>query len=247
MTGSRTPTSVLALAACLVLCTLIIRNAQAQEGGRGDHSFAGTVHFDLPMQPLAQMFQAFGRMTELVVLAPAPLLEGRVSAPVMGDFLPREALQRALLGTGLEARFTGPDEALIVALPAVSPAVPAVSPEATDDHLAIDGVTDAGDQLAYAAMVQARLTEALCALPTTRPGKYRLVAQLRIDDQGTVVAADVVTSTGLGSRDAAILRAMRTLSLDSAPPAGLAEPVTILLRPTGNGVHINCPQSDKQG
>lgn len=244
MTGSRA-TSVLALAACLVLGTLILRSAQAQDANRGNSSYAGAVHFDLPAQPLAQALQSIGHMTELVVLAPAPLIEGRVSAPVSGDYLPREALQRVLVGTGLQADFTGPDEALIVSQPAAA-AAPVAGQQATE-RLAIDGMTDDGDQLAFAAMIQARLIEALCAMSLTRPGNYRLVAQLRIDDRGVVVAADVVGSTGLASRDAAIARAIRTLKLDAAPPSGLPEPITILLRPAGNGVHINCPQADERG
>jgi hypothetical protein len=229
-----------------MLCILIIRSAQAQDAGDDDHPVAGIVHFDLPAQPLAQALQAFGRISELAVLASAPLLDGRVSAAVVGDYSPREALQRALAGTGLEARFTGPDEALIVASPVEPQAAPA-SGSARVDELAIDGIDGGGEQLAYAAMIQARLTEALCASPATRPGSYRLVAQLRLDAQGAVAAARVVASTGLGSRDAAIERVIRTLSLDSAPPVGLPEPVTIMLRPTGNGVHVNCPQSDTQG
>jgi hypothetical protein len=246
MTGSRAPTSVLTVAVCLMFCTLIIRSAQGQDAGIDDRPVVGIVHFDLPVQPLAQALLAFGRVSELAVLAPAPLLDGRVSAAVVGDYLPREALQRVLTGTGLEARFTGPDEALIVASPVELPPAPATASENVGE-LAIDGIGEEGEQLAYAAMIQARLTEALCALSATRPGNYRLVAQLRLDARGAVAAARVVTSTGLGSRDAAIERVMRTLSLDSAPPAALPEPVTILLRPTGNGVHVNCPQSDQQG
>ncbi|WP_434115639.1 TonB C-terminal domain-containing protein [Paraburkholderia caffeinilytica] len=204
------------------------------------------MHFDLPAQPLAQVLQAFGRLTELVVLAPAPLLDGRISAPLSGDYLPREALQRVLEGTGLQADFTGTDEALIVAAPQNDEVAPAVVPDATGT-LAIDGIADDGDQRAYAAMIQSRLTEALCALPLTRPGSYRLVAQLRIDDEGELVAAAVVTSTGLSARDAAIERAIRTLRFDSPPPRGLPEPVTILLRPVGKGVHIDCSQSGERG
>jgi hypothetical protein len=229
-----------------MLYALILQNARAQDVSRNDGSSAGIVHFDLPAQPLAQVLQAFGRMTELVLLAPAPLLEGRTSAPVSGDFLPRDALLRVLAGTGLMADFTGPDEALIVAEAEPSAPAPAASVE-PPGTLTMDGLAGNSDQRAYAAMVQARLTEALCALPVTRPGTYRLVAQLRIDDRGAVTATALVASSGSAPRDAAIERAIRTLRFDSAPPPGLPEPVTILLRPTGNGVHIDCPPTDERG
>ncbi|MBN3821716.1 secretin and TonB N terminus short domain protein, partial [Paraburkholderia sp. Se-20369] len=39
------------------------------------------------------------------------------------------------------------------------------------------------------------------------------------------------------------VRALRALKLDAAPPAALPQPVTILLRPVGNGVHFRCPQT----
>ncbi len=207
---------------------------------------AGAIHFDLPARPLADVLQTFGRMTELVVIAPSPLLDGRTSAPLSGDYPPREALQRVLAGTGLEANFTGVDEALIVPQTAVpQPSVTASA--AVVPSPVIDGVASNSEYRAYAAMVQARLTEALCESPRTRPGNYRLVAQLRIDDQGVVIASDVVASTGVAARDAAIEHMMRSLELDSAPPAGLPEPVTILLRPLSGDVHILCPQPDGRG
>ncbi|WP_258187436.1 secretin and TonB N-terminal domain-containing protein [Trinickia symbiotica] len=233
------------MTALLMFLMLVVRCGQAQEAERDVHQPAGAEHFDLPAQPLAQALQAFGRMTELVVLAPAPLLEGRTSAAVKGDYSPREALERVLTGTGLRPEFTGADEAIIVAEPAAAPA--ASSAASTDDSAAnaalpIDGIGADKEQSAYAAMLQARLTEALCAQPAAVPGSYRLIAQLRIDDKGTVVAVNMVASSGLASRDAAIGHALRSLKLDSAPPSGLAQPVTIMLRPVGHGVHISCPQ-----
>jgi hypothetical protein len=246
MTGTRASTSVVALAACLGLWTApATSNAQAGSTGPGNGAPAGAIHFDLPAQPLAQVLQAFARMTELVVIVPSPLLDGRTSAALIGDYPPREALQRVLVGTGLEASFTGVDEALIVPQPEAQPSPPAAS--ATTAVPIIDGVAANSQYRSYAAMVQARLTEALCESPRTRPGNYRLVAQLRIDDEGTVVASDVVVSTGVSARDAAIERVMRSLALDSAPPAGLPEPVTILLRPLADGVHLLCPQPDERG
>jgi hypothetical protein len=204
----------------------------------------GIVHFDLPAQALDQLLQAF-RATELVVVVSKSLLEGRTSAPVNGDYLPSDALRRALVGTGLEANFLGTDQAIITPLSSAHPASPL--PDSSRIPAAdIDGVLAGGDYRPYVSMIQTRLTEALCASALTRPGNYRLVAQLLIDHEGTVVAADVVGSTGLPNRDRAIGHAMHTLVLDSPPPAALPEPITILLRPVGNGVHIDCPQPDAQ-
>lgn len=247
MTRSRAPSGVLALTVCLLSLTFVMRHANAQDAGQVSRAAARARHFDLPGQPLAQALQAFARTTELIVLAPAPLLDGRMSAPVAGDYLPREALERVLAGTGLQAEFTGQDEAIIVARPA-APDAPD-TPAATSDAAAgaawpIDGLGDDADAQAYAGMLQARMTQALCALPVAVPGNYRLAAQLRIDNKGAVVAVNLVASSGQTARDAAIVRALRSLRLDVAPPDGLPEPVTVLLRPTGNGVHLHCPTTD---
>ncbi|CAB3748184.1 secretin and TonB N-terminal domain-containing protein [Paraburkholderia solisilvae] len=250
MTDSRAPTSVVTLVVCLMLCALIMRGARAQDAGPAGSQSTRTMHFDLPAQPLALTLQAFGRMTEMALLAPAPLLEGRTSAPVNGDFAPHDALVRVLDGTGLQADFSGPDEAMIVtqAAPAAANAATAgpVQTEPLPIALPVDGLADDDAQRAYAALIQQRMTDALCAQNMTRPGNYRLVAQLRIDDTGAVTATDLIASSGSLPRDAAIEHALRSLRLD-APPPGLPEPVTILLRPSGNGVHINCPPTEKRG
>ncbi|MFC0693349.1 STN domain-containing protein [Paraburkholderia humisilvae] len=209
------------------------------------------MQFDLPAQPLALTLQAFGSMTEMVLLAPAPLLEGRTSTAVSGDYTPHDALIQLLEGTGLQADFAGPEEAMIVAQTA--PAAPntatagLVQTQPVPTALPVDGLADDNEQRAYAAMIQERMTEALCAQDVTRPGNYRLVAQMRIDDHGAVTDTDLIATSGSPRRDAAIEQALRSLKLDSAPPPGLPEPVTILLRPSGNGVHINCPPLGKRG
>jgi hypothetical protein len=247
MTGLRASTGVVLLAVSFVFgSALMTRSARAQDAGLNADAHAGAIRFDLLAQPLDQALLVFGRMTQLVVLAPSPLIKGRISAPLTGDYTPRDALQRVLINTGLEAYFTGPDDAVIVASSSaavVSPPPPdAESPDILPS--AIDGVMVNGDFRDYAAMVQTRLTEALCKSPQTQPGGYRLVAQLRIDGMGKVVASDVVASTGLPARDVAIERTMRTLVLDSAPPPGMLQPITLLLRPVGNGVRIDCAPTD---
>jgi hypothetical protein len=247
MTGLRASTGVVLLAVSAVFgSALMTRSVRAEVAGLNDTVPAGAIRFDLPAQALDQALLVFGRMTQLVVLAPSPLIKGRISAPLAGDYTPREALQRVLINTGLEAYFTGPEDAVIVASSSVAVAPP---PSPTAESLAIlpsaiDGVMANGDFRDYAAMVQTRLTEALCQSPQTQPGSYRLVAQLRIDSRGKVIASDVVVSTGLPARDAAIERSMRTLVLDSAPPPGMLQPVTLLLRPVGHGVSIDCSPSD---
>ncbi|WP_423394120.1 secretin and TonB N-terminal domain-containing protein [Burkholderia sp. LMG 21824] len=240
MTRSRAPTGVLALVAWLAFVVPCMHGIHAQETGSMVRRPGSVVRFDLPAQPLAKTLQDFARLTELIVLAPAPLLDGRTSAPVQGEFTPRDALERMLAGTGLRAEFSRPDEAIIVAQPAAEQA-PATADTPADAALPIDGIGDSDDRRAFAGLLQARLIDALCAQPGAVPGSYRLVAQVRIDNRGAVVAVNMVASSGSAARDAAVMRALRALKLDDAPPADLPQPVTILLRPSGNGVHFRCP------
>ena len=198
---ARWAVQTLALVAWLVFVVPCMRGLQAQETGSTGRPPGSIAHFDLPAQPLARALQDFARLTELIVLAPAPLLDGRTSAPVQGDYVPRDALGRMLAGTGLRAEFSGPDEAIIVAQPEAETA-PAPADTPADAALPIDGIGDSGERRAFAGLLQAHLIEALCAQPAAVPGSYRLVAQVRIDNRGAVVAVNMVASSGSAARDA---------------------------------------------
>lgn len=219
----------------------------AQDIDQGSDMSAGALHFDLPAQSLAQLLLAFRATRLVVVVLSSSLLDGRTSSPVSGNYAPRDALRQALIGTGLQARFLGADSAIIVPLDGDAPAPVPPRPATAIAASAIDGVFAGGDYRAYVSMIQTRLTAALCASPLTRPGDYRLAAQLLIDGEGRISASDIVGSTGSSDRDIAIGRTMRELVLDSAPPVGFPEPVTILLRPLGDGVRVDCPPPHRQG
>lgn len=59
---------------------------------------------DLPAQPLAGALSALSRQTGIQIFAAGDVIAGRRSAPVSGRLTVREALQRLLAGSGLEAR-----------------------------------------------------------------------------------------------------------------------------------------------
>jgi len=250
MTFSRAPAGVRSLIACLPLilfahCAAAPAQQQVQtqlpEDADASGSSADRTHpFHLAPQPLAEALKTLRQLSNLAILAPAPLLEGKTSSAVEGDFRVREALERMLDGTGLHAEFTGPDEAIVVADAEVSqPAPERATGEPADTP--IGGIDGNEPRRVFAAVLQANMTRALCANPAAVPGSYRLLAQLRIDENGRVVKVDVVESSGLAERDAAVVHALRGLALDTPPPPGLPQPVAVLLRPAGNGVHIRCP------
>jgi hypothetical protein len=227
------------LATCTALeSAFVVLQACAQEIAEQVEASAGVAHFELAAQPLANALKRYGDVTGMLVGVQSGLLEGRTSAPLYGNYPPQEALRTLLAGTGLQAVFSHDDEAIIIAQSQTTPAT--FSPLDTADDSVIDGTDSNAAFRSYASLIQMRLTEALCRSPLTQPGNYRLVAQLRIDPTGAVAASKVVTSTGSAERDAAIARTVRGLSLDLAPPPGLLQPVTILVRPRGAGANTDC-------
>jgi hypothetical protein len=241
MTGRRASITVALLVVYAVVGS-VLASAQTQDQAPA----AGLIHFGLSAQPLGQALDAYEHIARQDVLIDGYLLRGRMSAPVEGEFTRSDALRQLLAGTGLEAHFTGANAAVVVLSSsperpsdarsqASSDAVPSVGMFASD----IDGV---GDHVAYAELVQSRLTDALCQSPETRPGAYRMVVQLNIDASGAVIDSKVAGPSD-PQRKAAVARIARGLVLGEGPPAGLGQPITILLRPLGNGIAPGCPQS----
>ena len=218
-THRRTATgNALALSACLLMT--FIRPAAGAAGN--DAGTQATVRFDLPAQPLDAALVAFGEVTGYSVLVSSELAAGRTAAPVRGDYTPAEALQRLLAGTQLGARFSGSNAFTLLAL-ADAPVAPAPVPaEVTPVTAPLQG---------YAAILQRSLTRALCRLHPDAFGRYRLAFQLWLDERGKVRAVHMLESSGVAQRDRAVLQRLRSLLMDGAPPAGLPQPLTILLTP----------------
>lgn len=211
--------NALALSACLLM-TLMTFVRPAASASANDAGTQATVRFDLPAQPLDAALVAFGEVTGYSVLVSSQLAAGRVAAPVRGDYTPAEALQRLLAGTQLGARFSGSNAFTLLAL-ADAPVAPA-SAEAAPATPPLQG---------YAAILQRSLTRALCRLHSDAFGRYRLAFQLWLDERGKVRAVHVLEASGVEQRDRAVLQRLRSLLMDGAPPAGLPQPLTILLTP----------------
>jgi hypothetical protein len=82
---------------------------------------------------------------------------------------------------------------------------------------------------AYSAALQTGLRKALCRSEETRPGTYRFLGRLWIGTLGAVSRVELITSTGSGMRDAALLATLQGVSIGEAPPPALPQPVTLLL------------------
>ncbi|QSI31525.1 secretin and TonB N terminus short domain protein [Variovorax sp. RKNM96] len=220
MTRTSASGGALTLSWCLVVALMMAaRMAAAQAVADGE-----PVRFDLPAQPLEISLSVFGRITGHSVLVVSSLTAGREAAAVQGDFVPREALQRMLAGSGLAARYIGADAFTLVPVPSVPSAR-----ERADERVPKAGAAAA--QVGYAAVLQASITRVLCIAQPDAFGRYRLALQIWIDAAGLVNEARLIEGSGLAQRDALVLATLGSLQMDAPPPPGMAQPVTILLTP----------------
>lgn len=172
--------------------------------------------FDLPAQPLKAALTRYDEQTNMSVFYPSEFAEGRTSHAVQGMLTPLDALHRLLQGTGLTAHATAGD-ALVLAPSGEEPATPQAQGVATP-------------RLAYDALVQTRVRDALCARPALSLGSYRLALSVQIDKSGRVHRAKLLDTTGDRQRDTAILNSLRRVEIGRAP-ANPDLPFVILVRP----------------
>ncbi|MGE7991499.1 TonB C-terminal domain-containing protein [Pseudomonas sp. NPDC089554] len=193
---------------------------------------AQPIAFDVPAQSLDQALHDFGQQSGMAVLVDRELTRQRRSMPLHGRFVPREGLQRLLEGTGLDVHYSS-EQAFTVRPMRLEPVEPGSTSAAK---------TGVGS---YALAIQRSVEQALCRSPITRPGSYRAALQVWIDARGTLVQTRLLASTGDLLRDTAVIESLRALRLARRPPGALAQPVTLLLRPSAEGEEMDC--TTKQG
>jgi TonB family protein len=196
-------------------------------------SVSGIV-LDIPTQSLASALYAYSAATAVEVIADGALVSGRQSAALKGTFTPEEALRELLAGTGLTVRRTGEDAFVLVPLQTTMAAVWSPDPPPAPDYVS------------YSARIQAAMKHALCRLGAIQPGGYRVAVQLWISPSGTVTDTSLLGSTGNNDRDAVLSAAMRDLVIGASPPAGLPQPITLVILPRSPAATGDCRQADGQ-
>lgn len=190
----------------------------------------GLYQFDIGPQSLSAAVKAFSDITGQSLLVDERLLIGKASPGVRGEFSAEDALRRLLAGSGLRERYAS-DKAFTLESSGGN------APQGVSDN----GSQGAGDDTwnVYGATLQASLEQELCRVPNAKPGTYRLALQVWIDDEGRVDRVRLLGSTGLQTRDAAISGALEGVRLEP-PPAGLDQPMTLLLLPAGKSHAPTC-------
>jgi hypothetical protein len=181
--------------------------------------------FDIPPQPLLTALQTYSEITGQAVLVDNALATGRRTPGVHGSFDKTQALQKLLAGTGLVASYSS-DQAFTLKL---------AEPDATVDRTVRDKAQSLGVEESeavienYAGKIQQPIEAALCQSDDAHPGTYRLAMQIWIAASGHIEKTRLLSAVD-SQRAYAVHHALNNLVLEP-PPAGMPQPLTLLLLP----------------
>jgi hypothetical protein len=203
------------------MATCFATSALALDAGQSGGSVV-PVDFEIPAQPLGSALIAFGATAGVDIYYNAANAEGRRSAAVEGKLIPTVALQKLLQGTGLVSRMTASDSAILV--PAPRDAVVAKGP-----------VAAAGRYEPYFALVQARISDALCRDFANTEDDQEILLRVWLGASGVIDQVEVLGShtdrtSSRGTNSHGIADVVQGLAVD-APPPGMPQPVTLVVFP----------------
>lgn len=179
---------------------------------------ATTLRFDLPAKPLAHALMAYSAVTGVEIFYNAALAEGRHSTPVTGTLTPPHALQILLQGTGLMPRPTGSASFTIVPTTGAAPQRRLATPSVLARQYAF-----------YFGAIQARITEVMCRSTLAEAMQEEMLLRIWLDQSGIIVHTDLLS--GAGDRAGDFTNALRGLAVLVPPPAGMPQPVTLVIFP----------------
>lgn len=195
---------------------------------------AAPLYLHIAAQPLATALERYAVLTDQTVLFSDELVAGRRSRELQGYHSPQEALNLLLAGTQLRAERVGQGDESSFVLRELQPA-PAAPPPSPPPPTADTGY------ISYHALVQRRVWQALCSHRETAPGPYRAVMLLTVEAGGQLAAPRWLGNSGDPRRDRAIVTALQGLRLDAPPPAGLKQPLVLLIVPGSGDTGVRCP------
>jgi TonB family protein len=206
----------------------LVPNAWATEIKEREAS-SGMATFEIESQPLASALEAYSVVAKRQVIYNGNLAIGRRSAAVQGTYDVEHALVLLLQDSGLVPRYMAEDAFVLV--PAPQAALPVST---TPEPLAAR----------YYGLIQARLLQTLCRDEGGMRGTDRLAASFWIDAGGRVARATLLDSTGDKGRDASVGQLLQRISIGAPPPAGFAQPVTLVLSPRSSAFQQECRTAD---
>ncbi|WP_152535585.1 STN domain-containing protein [Bradyrhizobium sp. Ai1a-2] len=210
----------------ILLSALITIPSRADPHASGKKAASGSLAFNIPSQPLGAALEIYARISSREVLYDGALAEGRRSSLVEGVYAPEVALQILLAGTGLWADFKDTDFFV-------------VGPVPTDATVRGSATRQPLDHRRYYGLLQAGLRTVFCETHAV-PDSSRIAARLWIGQAGQVLQVKTLSSTGSDHMDRSVDAALRQISLGVAPPAGFAQPITIVVLPNDPDMRQDC-------
>lgn len=220
---------------CFLVCMLVLSCGISAFGGTANGSTKDTQprFFDIPSEPLAAALQTYSQDTGVGLFYESELTVGLQSPVLKGRFSPKAALRALLAGTGFIIQYNRDD--------AVSLFTPR-SQGLPDGHfggvaslslpqLDVRPSEGADDALlrAFGEAVQTEVASALTKNAGIRSGNYRIHVKLWIDPSHAIRRAEVAQTTGDPGRDAEIASTLQGLVISRTPPAGMPQPVRIVI------------------
>jgi hypothetical protein len=200
--------------ACFAASFTFPMSALAQQEVSGQTS---RIAFNIPAQPLGRALAAFGEATGFEVIADGRQAYGRTSSPVTGEMSAVEALRTLIVGTGLTVRAYAPGNARLVLAPAPI-AEPEFSP-ATSPHAS------------YFAAVQEMILQTICRTDVGLLDGHRFAIMLWLAPAGVVTRVKLLDTLGERQRDTVLSAAFERSEVGAPLPAGLKQPITLVVRP----------------
>ncbi|ALR20910.1 STN domain-containing protein [Sphingobium baderi] len=187
--------------------------------------------YDIPAQPVAQALAEFATVSGVSILYRQSLAGDRHSTPLEGIYAAPAGLRHLLQGTGLSARFTGPNSAVIFVEgqqpPPIAP-VPGTAAGLTALRLDMAevraprtiGGTDTGAFSRYARRVQAEIFERLKRDGAYEGRSFNIEIAVRVDSAGRIDDVAFLRGSAEPDWDTRVRDILVGAHLSSPPPAG---------------------------
>ena len=204
----------------ILASALVLSVGRAAPAGEANDRRSPVRQFDLRAQPLEDALIAFADQTGIDVFVDHSLAAGQVTVAVQGSYDAEQALRLLLGPTGLTPRRAADGAFTLVE---ASPEEPPVSaaPAWFSDR----------DTRAYFALLQSEVRQALCTRTETMPGDYRAALAIWIDGLGRVVNVRILGLTPSSATAQPLVDRLLRISLGRTPPAGISQPITLVVLP----------------
>ena len=216
--------------ACAVLsipsATVFIPCEARAQAGSSDQRIA----FDIPAQPLDAALTAYFRTTGVQLLYDSALTNGRRSGAVRGNFTPREALRLLLRGTGLIARYSRANAAILTSPEAreAAPLVPLGRVVVREQVAPPPSRPTMVQRLAFYGQLARELQTHLRSDPRTNRLAFSVRASIEIAPGGRLERVQI--EQGQDPRTRQLIAEVLIGKAVTPPPDGIAQPLLVALK-----------------